>query len=152
MRYARRFGGRGSLRSPYPYLGPGFSPDLCTQFCRREAVAQRPCRLSGKASLAGTNKIQAGSLCYFTPLPCRGGYAEALAGGFPYLARQSGEQSSIGFQPVSSVDYGWLAVWSPISDWLPACIVRTIKRCFPAILRFSELCIMIRALARVFRF
>ncbi len=56
--------------------------------------------------------IQAGSLCYFTPLPSRGGYAEALAGGFPYLARQSGEQSSIGFQPVSSVDYGWLAFLS----------------------------------------
>jgi hypothetical protein len=59
-------------------------------------------------------------LCYFTPLPSRGGYAEALAGGFPYLASQSGEQSSIGFQPVSSVDYGWLAFLSgpPISDCL----------------------------------
>src|ERR1700693_2743005 len=33
---------------------------------------------------------------------------------------QSGEQSSIGFQPVSTVDYGWLAVLSgpPISDGL----------------------------------
>ena len=64
--------------------------------------------------------IQAGSLCYFTPLPCRGGCAEALAGGFPYLARQSGEQSSIGFQPVSSVDYGWLAFLAgpPISACL----------------------------------
>jgi hypothetical protein len=49
--------------------------------------------------------IQAGSLCYFTPLPSRGGYAQALPGGFPYLARQSAEQSSMGFQPVSSVDY-----------------------------------------------
>jgi hypothetical protein len=32
----------------------------------------------------------------------RGGYREASAGCFQYLARQSGEQSSIGFQPVSS--------------------------------------------------
>ena len=65
-------------------------------------------------------RAEAGSLCYFTPLPSRGGYAEALAGGFPYLASQSGEQSSIGFQPVSSVDYGWLAFLSgpPISDCL----------------------------------
>jgi hypothetical protein len=46
--------------------------------------------------------------------------AEAPAGGFPYLACQSGEQSSIGFQPVSSVDCGWLAVLSgpPISACL----------------------------------
>ena len=46
--------------------------------------------------------------------------AEALTGGFPYLARQSGEQSRIGFQPVSSVDYAWLAVLAgpPISDCL----------------------------------
>jgi hypothetical protein len=80
--------------------GQGFKPDHYTQFCQHEPVAQRHYRLSGKASLAGANKIQAGSLCYFTPLPSRGGYAEALAGGFPYLARQSGEQSSIGFQPV----------------------------------------------------
>jgi hypothetical protein len=38
----------------------------------------------------------------------------------PYLARQCGEQSGIGFQPVSSVDYGWLAVLSgpTISDCL----------------------------------
>jgi hypothetical protein len=66
------------------------------------------------------DSIHGGSLYYFTPLPSRGGYAEAPAGGFPNLARQSGEQSSIGFQPVSSVDYGWLAVLSepPISDCL----------------------------------
>src|ERR1700675_3144798 len=72
-----------------------------------------------KSKLVG-GSIQAGSLCYFTPLPCRGGYAEALAGGFPYLASQSAEQSSIGSQPVSSVDYGWLAFLSgpPISDCL----------------------------------
>jgi hypothetical protein len=51
-------------------------------------------------------------------LPSRGGYAEPPAGGFPYLASQSGEQSRIGFQPVSSVDYGWLAFLSgpPTSD------------------------------------
>ena len=55
------------------------------------------------------DSIHGGSPYYFTPLPSRGGYAEALAGGFPNLASQSGEQSSIGFQPVSSVDYGWLA-------------------------------------------
>ena len=55
--------------------------------------------LDEKSKLVG-GSIQAGSLCYFTPLPSRGGYAEAPAGGFPYLARQSGEQSSIGFQPI----------------------------------------------------
>jgi hypothetical protein len=31
---------------------------------------------------------------------------------FPYLARQSEEQSSIGFQPVASVDDGWFAFLS----------------------------------------
>src|ERR1700724_898810 len=66
------------------------------------------------------DSIHGGSLYYFTPLPSRGGSAEALAGGFPSLGSQSGEQSSIGFQPVSSVDYGWLAALSgpPISDCL----------------------------------
>jgi hypothetical protein len=48
------------------------------------------------------------------------GTRKRFAGGFPYLACQSGEQSSIGFQPVSSVDYGWLAFLSgpTISDCL----------------------------------
>jgi hypothetical protein len=36
----------------------GFNPDHYTQFVGREAVAQRLYRLSGKASLAGANKIQ----------------------------------------------------------------------------------------------
>jgi hypothetical protein len=50
----------------------------------------------------------------------RGGCAEALAGGLSYLACQSGEQCSIGFQPVSSVDGGWLPFLSgmTISAWL----------------------------------
>src|SRR6202022_328942 len=50
--------------------------------------------------------------CYFPPLQGRGGSAEALGGVFQTRASQSGEQSSIGFQPVSSVDYGWLAFLS----------------------------------------
>jgi hypothetical protein len=59
---------------------------------------------------------------YITLRRCQvaAGTREAPAGGFPYLACQSGEQSSIGCQPVSSVDYGWLAFVSgpTISDCL----------------------------------
>jgi hypothetical protein len=52
---------------------PGLKPWALYTICRREAGAQRNYGLSGKASLAGANKIQAGSLCYFTPSRgCRG--------------------------------------------------------------------------------
>src|SRR5580704_15972984 len=61
-----------------------------------------------KAKLVG-DSIQAGSLCYITPWPHHGGYAEAPAGGLSYLASRSGKQSSIGFQPVSNVADGWFA-------------------------------------------
>jgi hypothetical protein len=54
----RRF---GAIYCPGGALG--FNPDLYTQFVGPEAVAQRHYRLSGKASLAGANKIQAISLC-----------------------------------------------------------------------------------------
>ena len=40
------------------------------------------------------------------------GTRKRLQEDFHTSACQSGEQSSIGFQPVSSVDYGWLAVLS----------------------------------------
>jgi hypothetical protein len=74
---------------------------LYTQFCRREAVAQRRYRLSEKASLAGANKIQAGSLCYFTPSRGCRGFVEIAPGCPRETARHSGKQCSIGFQPVS---------------------------------------------------
>jgi hypothetical protein len=47
----------------------------------------------------------------------QGGASEA---GFPYLARPSEEQSSIGFQPVSNVDDGWFAFFARTvtADWL----------------------------------
>jgi hypothetical protein len=77
----------------------GFNPDHYTQFCRREPVAQRHYRLSGKASLAGANKIQAG-ICYFTPSRGCRGFAEIAPGCFREIARHSGKQCSIGFQPV----------------------------------------------------
>jgi hypothetical protein len=41
-----------------------------------------------------------------------GGARKPSAGGFAYLARQSEEQSSIGFQPVSNGDDGWSAFTS----------------------------------------
>jgi hypothetical protein len=78
----------------------GFNPDLYRQFVGREAVAQRHYRLSGKASLAGANKIQAGSLCYFTPSRGCRRFAEIAPGCPPEIARHSVKQCSIGFQPV----------------------------------------------------
>ena len=56
--------------------------------------------IAGKASLAGANKIQAGSLCYFTPSRGCRGFAEIAPGCPPEIARHSGKQCSIGLQPV----------------------------------------------------
>jgi hypothetical protein len=57
-------------------------------------------QLSGRVSLAGANKIQAGSLCYFTPSHGCRGFAEIAPGCPREIARHSGKQCSIGFQPV----------------------------------------------------
>ena len=56
--------------------------------------------IAGKASLAGVNEIQAGSLCYFTPSRGCRGFAEIAPGCPLEIARHSGKQCSIGFQPV----------------------------------------------------
>ena len=60
---------------------------------------QNVANLFQQATIVGVVAVRMTGFFAFLKVPSRGGYAEAPAGGFPYLACQSGEQSRIGFQP-----------------------------------------------------
>jgi hypothetical protein len=75
----------------------GFNPRVSTLIIIHNlspgaVTSPAPLLIVWKASLGGANKYRLSACATLSRCQVGGGYAEALAGKFPYLARQSGEQ------------------------------------------------------------